>query len=290
MESRKVAELGKPRSRILRRHHASTQSRKERLLKISLRGKPSCIWRAGQERRLELVRKHIPLEGKKILDVGCGIGTYLNAFKRYTNNLYGVDIDAERVAEATLRLRPGQEKVTPNVSVASAEKLPFGERTFDVLFSHEVLEHVDDDRKAVEEAVRVLKPGGHLVIFAPNQLFPFETHGFYLGKKYIFGNIPLINYLPRFLRNKLAPHVRAYTAKDLRRLFKGLPVQFVVFTQVYPGFDKVFAKIPLLGNLLRRIFYCLEKTPLRIFGLSHLAVIQKNKSPDCLSGLTIQEG
>lgn len=230
-------------------------------------GKPSYLWRAGQERRLEMVRKYIPLEGKKILDVGCGIGTYLQAFRRYSSDLYGVEIDPQRAKEA--------KKVTPNISVASAERLPFREATFDIIFSHEVLEHVGDDQKAVEEAVRVLKPAGHIIIFAPNRLFPFETHGFYLGKRYIFGNIPLINYLPDFMRNKHVPHVGTYTAGELKKLFEGLPVRFVIFTQIYPGFDKIFAKIPLFGELLRQIFYLLEKTPLKIFGLSHFVIVQK---------------
>lgn len=230
-------------------------------------GKPSYLWRAGQERRLEMVRKYIPLEGKKILDVGCGVGTYLQAFKRFGDDLYGVEIDAKRAAKA--------KKITPNISVASAENLPFPEATFDIVFSHEVLEHLEDDRKAVEEAVRVLKPGGHLVLFVPNRLFPFETHGFYLGRRYLFGNIPFINYLPNFLRNKLAPHVGVYTERGLKKLFSGLPAQFVIFTQIYPGFDKIFAKFPLFGSLLRRIFYSLEGTPLRIFGLSHLIIAEK---------------
>lgn len=230
-------------------------------------GKPSYLWQAGQERRLEMVRRYIPLEGKKILDVGCGIGTYLQAFKRFTNKLYGVEINAKRAAEA--------KRVTPNIFIAPAEKLPFDDATFDLVFSHEVLEHVGDDRKAIEEAVRVLRPEGHIVLFVPNRLFPFETHGFYLGKRYLFGNIPFINYLPDFLRNKLAPHVRAYTARNLRKLLAGLPVRLVVFTQIYPGFDKIFAKFPLFGDLLRRIFYSLEGTPLRIFGLSHLVIAKK---------------
>lgn len=230
-------------------------------------GKPSYLWRAGQERRLEMVRRYVPLEGKKILDVGCGIGTYLQALKRFTGDLYGVEIYKGRAEQA--------KKITPNISIAPAEELPFDDATFDVVFSHEVLEHVDDDQKAIEEATRVLKPGGHIVIFAPNRLFPFETHGFYLGKRYVFGNIPLTNYLPNCLRNKLAPHVRAYTAGDLKKLFEGLPVRLVVFTQVYPGFDKIFARIPFLGGALRQIFYQLEKTPLRIFGLSHFIVIVK---------------
>jgi len=214
-----------------------------------------------------MIRRYIPLEGEKILDVGCGIGTYLQAFKRFTNELYGVEIDEGRARQA--------KKVTPNILVAPAEKLPFDDAAFDIVFSHEVLEHVKNDRKAVEEAVRVLKPGGYLVIFAPNRLFPFETHGFYLGEKYIFGNIPLINYLPNCLRNRLAPHVRAYTVGDIKKLFEGLPVQFIVFTQIYPGFDKIFARILFLGGSLRQIFYRLEETPLRIFGLSHFIIAQK---------------
>ena len=230
-------------------------------------GKPSYLWRSGQERRLEMVRKYVPLEGKKILDVGCGIGTYLQAFKQFTDDLYGVEVDEKRAEKA--------KKVTPDIFVVPAEKLPFENATFEVVFSHEVLEHVDDDRKAIEEALRVLKPGGYLIIFVPNRLFPFETHGFYFRGRYIFGNIPLINYLPDSLRNKLAPHVRAYTAQDLKKLFKGLPPRFIVFTQIYPGFDKISAKIPPLGNLLRRIFYSLEETPLRIFGLSHLVIAEK---------------
>jgi ubiquinone/menaquinone biosynthesis C-methylase UbiE len=256
--------------------------------KIAKRGTPSYTWRAGQERRLELIRKHIPLEGKKILDVGCGIGTYLRALKRFTSKLYGVDVEEERINEAALRLSSGQEKITPNVFVAPAEKLPFKEEKFDVVLMNEVLEHVEDDQKAVKEAIRVLKGGGHLVIFAPNRLYPFETHGFYppslklrragLRRKYIFGNIPLINYLPNRLRNKLAPHVRTYTAGGLKKLFEGLPVRLGRITQIYPGFDRIAVKFPTLGILLRRIFYFLEKTPLRIFGLSHFLLVRKEGS------------
>ncbi len=61
---------------------------------------------------------------------------------------------------------------------------------------NEVIEHVGNDRDTIREALRVTKPGGRVVIFAPNRYYPFETHGVYLGKKYVFGNIPLVNYLP----------------------------------------------------------------------------------------------
>ena len=238
-------------------------------------GHPSYVWGFGQERRLDLIRRYASLEGQSILDVGCGVGTYVQAFRRFSQDVYGIDIDEDKVIEASREL--------PNLSVASAEDLPFPEGVFDVVLSHEVIEHVQDDHRAVAEAVRVLRrpsvatgsPGGRLVIFAPNRLYPFETHGAYWGGDYHFGNIPLVNYLPDRWRNRFCPHVRAYTVQDLRQLIAGLPVQVVVHTQVFPGYDKIVHRYGALGRGLRRVTYFLEETPLRRFGLSHFLVVEK---------------
>ena len=235
--------------------------------KARTRGNPSYVWRFGQDRRLDLINQYAPLKDKRILDVGCGLGTYVRKMRFFSPDVYGVDIDAERVAKATQDL--------PNIQVSPAETLPFGDGYFDVILSHEVIEHLDDDAQAVREAYRCLKPGGRLVVFCPNRLYAFETHGISLGKRYIFGNIPLVNWLPTPVRNRLAPHVRAYTSGGLRRLFAGLSGRFVVFTQVYPGYDNISARRPRLGRVLRGVTYTLEKTPLRAFGLSHLAVFEK---------------
>lgn len=196
--------------------------------------------------------------------MGCGLGTYVEQFRRYTAEAYGVDVDPERVAKASAKL--------PNIQVASAEHLPFPSASFDVVFSNEVIEHVQDDRQAVAEAVRVTKDGGHVVIYAPNRLYPFETHGAYFGKRFVFKLIPLINYLPDPLRNRFAPHVRAYTSRGIRRLFDGLPAEIVVHSYVYPGFDNIVGRRPVFGRVLRGVFYLLEHTPLRVFGLSHFLV------------------
>jgi hypothetical protein len=85
----------------------------------------------------------------------------------------------------------------------------------------------------------------------------------------------LINYLPDLIRNRLAPHVRAYTAEGLRSLFLGLPVRVVKHTQIYPGYDNILYRRPALGRILRRITYMLEHSPLTIFGISHLLVLEK---------------
>ena len=107
----------------------------------------------------------------------------------------------------------------------AGEHLPFPCDYFDLILSHEVLEHVQDDRAAICEMVRVLRSGGRLALFCPNRGYPFETHGIYWRGRYHFGNIPLVNWLPRRWRDRLAPHVHVYTRRDLETLFAGLPVR-----------------------------------------------------------------
>jgi len=238
-------------------------------------GHPSYIWGYGQKRRLDLVRRYVALEDRVILDVGCGLGMYVRAFRAFSQDVHGVDIDEEKVAEASQEL--------PNIRVAPAENLPYPDGMFDVVLSHEVIEHVVDDRQAIAEAARVLqnpdvetgRSGGRLVVFAPNRLHPFETHGAYWGGRYHFGNIPLVNYLPDRWRARLCPHVRAYTRRDLRQLLAGLPLRIIAHTQVYPAYDKIVASRPSLGRTLRRVTHSLEDTPLQAFGLSHLLVAEK---------------
>ena len=232
-------------------------------------GHPSYVWGFGQERRLELIRRYAPpaVAGQAVVDVGCGLGIYVRALGRLSPAVYGVDLDAEKVVAAGREL--------PNLCVAPAGRLPFAAKSFGLVLSHEVIEHVDDDRRALADAVRVLRPGGRLVIFCPNRLYPFETHGAFWGGRYHFGNIPLVGWLPDRWRRRLAPHVRAYTRGDLRRLLAGLPVRVVVHTQIYPGYDKIVRRHAMLGSLFRAVTYFLEHTPLRAFGLSHLVVVEK---------------
>jgi SAM-dependent methyltransferase len=231
-------------------------------------GNPSYVWRFGQERRLEMIRRYVPLEGATVLDLGCGIGAYVRRFDELGATAYGLDIDAARV-------RRGVEAGVARLSAGVGEQLPFRDASFDGVLLNEVIEHVDDDRATLREALRVTKPGGHVVVFAPNRLYPFETHGVYLGKRYVFGNIPLVNYLPTPLRNRLVPHARAYTKASLAAITRGLPGRWIAWTVIYPGFDNVLARQPTLGRWLRELTYRLEGTWLHRFGLSHLLVLER---------------
>jgi SAM-dependent methyltransferase len=232
-------------------------------------GHPSYVWRFGQDRRLELIRHYGGLKpGMRILDVGCGLGAYVRKLRAISDDVYGVDIDPDKVAQA--------QKELPHIYQAPAEELPFPEAYFDAILLHEVIEHVHDDRQALREACRVARAGARLIIFAPNRWYPFETHGIYDWRgHYHFGNIPLVNYLPLSLRNRLCPHVRTYTVRSLQDLLNGLPCRIVVHTQVYPGYDNIAHRRPRLARLFRGVSYALESTPLRVFGLSHLLVVEK---------------
>jgi len=201
------------------------------------------------------------------LDNGCGVGLYVEHLGPHAATVYGLEFDGEQARLAGTR--------AGRIVQAAGEDLPYPADTFNLILSHEVIEHVRDDRRAIVEMVRALKPGGRIVLFCPNRGYPFETHGIYWRGRYQFGNKPLVNYLPRRLRDRLAPHVRVYTRRDLARLFTGLPVKFIRKTIIFGAYDNVIARLPRLGRLLRGVLQGLEKTPLRGLGLSHFWVIEK---------------
>jgi SAM-dependent methyltransferase len=249
------------------------------LEKAALRGEPSHVWRAGQERRLAMIRAAAGerLAGRVLVD-GCGVGQYLAKLTTGARQSVGLDIEFERTLDAQAAA-PGA-----GVTCGAGERLPYPSDWFDLALSHEVLEHVQDDRQALAEIVRVLRPGGRLVLFVPNRGYPFETHGIYWRGQYRFGNIPLVNWLPDGLRNRLAPHVRAYTRAGLERLVRGLPAQVVSRAVIFGAYDNIIARRPALGKALRGVLQWLESTPLRGLGLSHVWVIEKTGATAGITG------
>ncbi len=255
------------------------------------RGVPSLVWRAGQDRRLSLLRQWAPLDGAKVLVDGCGIGMYVRALHESGATVWGLDVEHDHALAAAGN--------APDCGIcqAAGEHLPYPDGLFDLVLSHEVIEHVADDRAYAAEMIRVLRSpthpahsslptprsplptrhslGGRAIIFCPNRLYPFETHGHYWRGQYHFGNTPVINWLPDPLRNRLAPHVRAYTKAGLETLFEGLPARIVHHSAIYPGYDNIAYRSATLGGWLKRLTYGMERTPLRWLGLSHLLVVER---------------
>ena len=166
------------------------------------RGNPSFVWRAGQDRRLTMILNgaNVPLGGRigRALVDGCGVGMYVRALQQTGAYVWGLDIEHEHAALAA-QVAPGA-----GVCQSAGESLPFRDERFDLVLSHEVIEHVQDDRLYAAEMMRVLRRGGRAIVFCPNRLYPFETHGHYWRGEYHFGNTPLINWLPDPARDRLA--------------------------------------------------------------------------------------
>ena len=118
--------------------------------KAALRGEPSYVWRAGQQRRLEMIVHSASerIQGN-ILENGCGVGMYVEHLAPFGGKIFGLEYDFERASEAA--------RNSPRILNAACESLPLPSSTFDLILSHEVIEHVQDDRAAVCEMVRVLK-------------------------------------------------------------------------------------------------------------------------------------
>ncbi len=107
--------------------------------------------------------------GQRILDAGCGPGTIsLSLARRLPDSeVTGVDFAASQIERAQ---RAAAEYALANVSfqTASAYELPFEDGSFDIVFSHALLEHLAEPQKAVAEFRRVLKPGGVAGICSPD--------------------------------------------------------------------------------------------------------------------------
>ena len=111
-------------------------------------------------------------ESARILDAGCGTG-YGTAELSGSASVIGTDIASEAVEHA--RSRYGNERV--RFVQSNCETLPFSDDAFDLLLAFEVIEHLDGWQDLLLEAMRVLKPGGVLLISTPNRDYYEQSRG-----------------------------------------------------------------------------------------------------------------
>ncbi len=110
-----------------------------------------------------LPKKHLG----KVLDIGCGAGYIIFRLDKHFDELYGIDMSEKSIALAKTLSRA-------NFQVANAEKLPFSDAMFDCVVSTDAFEHIPDDKAAVKEVKRVLKPGGTFAIYVPTTVGLFS--------------------------------------------------------------------------------------------------------------------
>jgi SAM-dependent methyltransferase len=112
----------------------------------------SHFWFAGRRALVQrLLDRHVQRGANAALDVGCGTGSFLPVLSRYADRVVGVDPLGGHHDE---------------IIAGEAEHLPFEQASFDLAVALDVLEHVDD-RAAVRELARVLRPGGWAIVTVP---------------------------------------------------------------------------------------------------------------------------
>ena len=113
---------------------------------------------------------YLPAAGVRILDAGCGTGGNAAFLKRY-GDVSGVDL-------APLALELGRRRLEGGLARASVLELPFGDASFDLVCSFDVLYHRDviGERDALAETLRVLRPGGRLLIRLPAYRWLYSSH------------------------------------------------------------------------------------------------------------------
>jgi ubiquinone/menaquinone biosynthesis C-methylase UbiE len=116
--------------------------------------------------------------GKRVLDVGCGVGYGTDFITRNAASVVGIDFSAAAIKEAK-RLYPSHDYRQMN-----AEKLEFPDNSFDFIISSESFEHLHDQPKNISEMARVLDPKGTCFIATPNpELFGFSNNKFHIRER-----------------------------------------------------------------------------------------------------------
>ena len=123
-----------------------------------------------------------------VADIGCGAGTQSRIWAERGHRVYGVDVNEPliRLAEK----RAAERGLAIKFEVGTATALPWADRSMDVCLVPELLEHVADWQSCVNQAARVLRPGGLLYLSTTNVLCPRQQEF----------NLPLYSWYPRMLK------------------------------------------------------------------------------------------
>ena len=129
-------------------------------------------------------------ERLEVADIGCGAGTQALLWAELGHSVHGLDVNAPLVDVA--RKRAAEAGLAARFDVGTATSLPYARASMDVCLLPELLEHVPDWQACVNEAARVLKPGGVLFLSTTNALCPVQDEF----------NLPLYSWYPDFVKHR----------------------------------------------------------------------------------------
>lgn len=195
------------------------------------------------------------LQSLSVLDIGCGAGAQAMLWAECGCQVFGLDVNQPLVEVG--RERAAARQLAIQFQVGTATNLPFADGSMDVCLMPELLEHVEDWRACLNEAVRVLKPGGLLYVSTSNALCPKQQEF----------NLPLYSWYPKFLKRhyeRLAvtsrpdlanyaryPAVHWFTFYGLRRYLRPLGVESMDRFDLIDTTDRSLLERALVGATRR---------------------------------------
>lgn len=147
-------------------------------------------WRVSRAKDfLQLTKEYLSLRDKSVLDFGCGEGSLSYLLCEKGAKVFAIDV-SEKYLKA---LKKNLKNLPIDARTAGGEKLPFKNDSFEAIFNFDVLEHVQNIKKAFSEMKRCLKKGGYIFLeMTPYWSFATGHH------LYDFTHLP-VQYLPKNL-------------------------------------------------------------------------------------------
>jgi len=214
-------------------------------------GKPAAAGDFILQRRARLVRAQAPRLGGELLDFGCGNGAQTLVFLPDFATIIGADVEPAHILEFQRTVADAGLEGRVRPVCYDGSRLPLPDAAVDAVVSFEVLEHVSDERAALAEIRRVLRPGGWLALTVPNRWWIFETHGARLPLLR-WNRVPFFSWLPRRWHDRWAC-ARIYRRREIRDLVTASGFEVRHDAYVTAPLD-VLSWRPLRDGLRRTLF------------------------------------
>ncbi|MBI2839971.1 MAG: methyltransferase domain-containing protein [Acidobacteria bacterium] len=200
-------------------------------------------------------------KGRRLLEVGCGIGIDLVRFAKGGARVTGVDLSETAIRLTRTNFQSRGMSNGAQMIIGNGEQLPFAENTFDVVYAHGVIQYTADAARLIADCRRVLKPGGDGIFM-------------------VYNRVSWLNALSKVMKVGLehedAPVLRKFTAAELREMLRGfsevriIPERFPVKSRLHHGW-----KAAVYNGLFVGVFNALPRSLVRRFGWHLMGLCRK---------------
>lgn len=178
-------------------------------------------WRYQEEPDIFEFAQFTRFHGKKVLEVGVGAGTDFIQWARAGAVAHGIDLTEEAIQNVRERLEV-YGLTCAELRVADAENLPFDDGNFDLVYSWGVIHHTPDMAKALQEIIRVTKPGGCCKVMIYNR-HSLRSISMYLKYGLLKGR-PFRSLADIYCHHYESIGTKVYSKREVTRLLDNLPV------------------------------------------------------------------